>query len=126
MTSMVGMRKGQKQAEGNRETRKEFAQRGLKGSRELARGKDRKSPFERAALEPEQLSGCQRDVQLSGDLERYLAACRTQESSAANRPPQSMFRSFLAQYPDIGMGNRQKLSSLGPIFAIDDLSPTGC
>jgi hypothetical protein len=29
------------------------------------------------------------------------------------------------QYPDIGLRNRQKLSSLGPIFAFDDLSPTG-
>ena len=48
-----------------------------------------------------------------------------QESSAANRPQRSIFRRFLTQYLDIGMRNRQKLSSLGSIFASDDLSPTG-
>ena len=37
--------------------------------------------------------------------------------SAANWPQQSIFRRFLGKYPDIYRRNRQKPSSLGPIFA---------
>ena len=37
---------------------------------------------------------------------------------AANRPQRSIFYRFFVQYPDIGLQNRQKLSSLGPVFAM--------
>ena len=45
---------------------------------------------------------------------RSLGGRRTR---AANRPQRSIFYRFFVQYPDIGLQNRQKLSSLGPIFA---------
>ena len=37
-----------------------------------------------------------------------------------------IFTVFLFQSWAIGLRIRQKLSSLGPIFAFDALSPTGC
>ena len=58
-------------------------------------------------------------------FDSLLGACRTWESSAANRPQRSIFRRFFDQYLDIGLQNRQKLSSLGPIFAFGDPSPAG-
>ena len=46
-----------------------------------------------------------------------LGAWAAERTSAANRPQRSIFCRFLDQYPDIGLRNRQKLSSLGPISA---------
>ena len=46
-----------------------------------------------------------------------LGAWAAETASAANCPQQSIFRRFLGKYPDIRRRNRQKLSSLGPIFA---------
>ena len=46
-----------------------------------------------------------------------LGAWAAETTPAANCPQQSIFRRFLGKYPDIRRRNRQKLSSLGPIFA---------
>jgi outer membrane protein TolC len=46
-----------------------------------------------------------------------IGAWAAERTSAANWPQRFIFRRFLTQYLDIGVRNRQKLPSLGPIFA---------
>jgi hypothetical protein len=46
-----------------------------------------------------------------------LGGCAAEGTPAAKCPQRSIFRRFLAKYLDIRRRNRQKLSSLGPLFA---------
>ena len=55
-----------------------------------------------------------------------LAACRTQDDSAATAGERSISRRFLLAYSRYARRNRQNLASLSHRFAIEHLSPTGC